>query len=85
MQTAFYLLARYGSRADVPLEDVARDYLGLDARTAKDRAARGKLPFAAWRAPSQKAPWLVNIADLAAWIDRERERAERDRVQQVAA
>jgi len=85
MQTTFFLLAQYSGRSDVPLEDVARDYLGLDARTAKDRAARGKLPFPAWRAPSQKAPWLVNISDLAVWIDRERARAERDRLQQVAA
>ena len=85
MKTAFLLLAQFDGQADIPLEDVAERYLGLDRKAARAKAAKGELPFAAYRAPSQKSPWLVNVADLAAWIDRERERAERDRVQRAAA
>ena len=84
MKTAFLLLAQFDGQADIPLEDVASRYLGYDRKTALAKAARAELPFTAYRAPGQKSPWLVNIADLAAWIDRERERAERDRVQRAA-
>ena len=73
MNTAFLLLAEFG-QADVPVEIVAERYLALDSRTAKTRAARGDLPFPAYRCGSQKTPWLVRITDLAAWIDEQRAR-----------
>lgn len=78
MNTAFLMMAEFGT-ADVPLEQVAQKYLGLDARVAKMRAARGELPFPAYRASSsQKAPWLVHVTDLAAWLVQARERAAAD-------
>ena len=73
MNTAFLLLAEFG-QADVPVEIVAERYLALDSRTAKTRAARGDLPFPAYRCGSQKTPWLVRITDLAAWLDEQRAR-----------
>lgn len=66
MNTIFLMMAEFGT-TDVPLEAVANKYLGLDMKTAKMRAARGELPFPAYRASSsQKAPWVVRITD---WTD----------------
>lgn len=62
----YLLLYEWGS-ADAPLEAVAERYLGLDAKSARAKANRGDLPFPAYRAGSQKAPWLVRIADIADW------------------
>lgn len=75
MNTAFLLLAEHGT-GDIPLAVVAEKYLGINIRIAAGKAARGELPFTAYRASgSQKSPWIVNVADLAAWIDRERAKA----------
>jgi hypothetical protein len=74
MNTTLLLMAEHG-KAILPLEDVALRYLGLNDRVAKARAGRGELPFPAFQPGSQKGPWLVNIADLAAWLDAERDRA----------
>lgn len=74
MNTAFLLLAEH-NRAILPLEEVAERYLGLNERVARAKATRGELPFPAFQPGSQKGPWLVNIADLAAWLDTERDRA----------
>ena len=73
MNTTFLLMAEFGS-ADVPVELVAERYLGMEARTAKARAARGELPFPSYQCGSQKSPRLVRITDLAAWIDEQRAR-----------
>lgn len=64
--------------ADIPLERVAEKYLGLDRREAYSRAKAGTLPFPAYRAGSQKSPWLVRIMDLAEHLDVARERARQD-------
>ncbi len=74
MSTYFALLAEFNA-ADVPLEQVAAKYFGLDRRAAIRAATQNQLPVPAFRAPSRKAPWLVNIADLARWIDTQREKA----------
>lgn len=74
MNTAFLLLAEFG-QADVPVETVCARYLGLNAGQAKRQAACAGLPFPAYRAGTQKSPWLVRITDVAAWLDKERERA----------
>lgn len=77
MNTAFLLMAQYG-KADVPLADIASDYLGMTQKEANTRATRAALPFPAYRIGSNKSPWLVRITDLAAFLDAERERAARD-------
>lgn len=77
MNTVFLLLAEFG-QTDLPLEPIAKRYLGLDERQARYKANRAALPFPAYRAGSQKSPWLVRITDLAAWIDAEREKAAAD-------
>lgn len=77
MNTAFLLMAQYG-KADVPLEEIAADYLGMKPKEANTRATRGALPFPAYRVGSNKSPWLVRVTDLAAYLDAEREKAARD-------
>lgn len=77
MNTAFLLLAQYG-KADVPLADIAGDYLGMTQKEASTRATRAALPFPAYRVGSNKSPWLVRVTDLAAYLDAEREKAARD-------
>jgi len=74
MNTLFLLMAEYGT-GDIPLEPVAAKYLGMDAAKAKREAARTALPFPAYRAGSQKSPWVVRVTDLAEWLDRSREQA----------
>jgi hypothetical protein len=70
-------MAEFG-HTDIPLETVAARYLGMDDRVARAKAGRGELPFPAFRAGSQKSPWLVRVTDLAEWLDRERARAISD-------
>ena len=77
MNTTFLLMAEFGT-TDIPLEVVAEKYLALGARAAGHKASKGELPFPAYRPGSQKSPWLVRITDLAAWLDAERAKAQRD-------
>lgn len=77
MNTQFALLAIY-EKTDIPLEVVAKDYLNMEPAGAKKKALRQQLPFPAYRAPGQKSQWLVNVADLAEFIDRERAKAAND-------
>jgi len=82
MNTALLLMAEH-NRAILPLEEVAARYLGLNERVARAKANKGELPFPAFQPGSQKGPWLVNIADLAAWLDAERDRAGRECAKRV--
>lgn len=70
----FALLAEFGT-ADIPLERISEKYFGLKPDMAFKRAALNRLPVVAFRAGSQKSPWLVSAADLAKHIDDQRERA----------
>ena len=82
MNTTFLLMAQYG-KAHIPLDVVAEDYLGMTSVRARQMAKAGKLPVPAFRvAKSQKSAWLVNTADLADYLDRQREVAKSDWVQQ---
>lgn len=73
MKTLFLLLAEYGS-GQIPL-DACSNLFGLAPAEAAKRAIRRSLPVPAFRAGSQKSPWLVHAADLAAYLDAEREAA----------
>jgi hypothetical protein len=72
--TFFALMAEFGT-AEIELERMCVKFFGLDVPEAKRRAARQKLPIPVHRAGGQKSGWLVNAADLAAHIDRQREAA----------
>jgi hypothetical protein len=73
--TYFGLLAEFGE-SEIPLARVSEKYFGLSAPKAKRRACLQQLPIPAYRAGSQKSPWLVSAADLARHIDQQRKRAE---------
>jgi IS5 family transposase len=65
-------MAEYGSSIMNPLEDLAFKVLGMSVNTAKRKARSNELPFAAVKLNnSQKAPYLVHIHDLAAYIEQQ--------------
>jgi hypothetical protein len=72
--TYFGLLAEFGE-SEIPLHRVCEKYFGLSAFKAKRRACLQQLPTPAYRAGSQKSPWLISAADLAKHIDQQRQLA----------
>ncbi|MBA2781092.1 pyocin activator PrtN family protein [Billgrantia kenyensis] len=78
MNTYFGLLAEFNGRAEIPLEEVAPRYFGINARTTSMRAGAQALPVPVYRAgDSQKSPWLVSAVDLARYIDEKRAEARK--------
>ena len=78
MNTAFALLARFESPT-VKLEDICEEFFGMTKTTAYQRAAVMDLPVPTFRGGSgQKAPRLVHVDDLAAYLDRQRAAAKRE-------
>ncbi len=75
---AFLLAARYKKPA-IFLEDVILDFMPhLTIDAANRRANKQTLPFPVFRSDSGKSPWLVNISDLAAYLESRRDAAKRD-------
>ena len=78
MNTVFVLMAKYNSPT-VPLEQVGKDFLGIENNNVlKRKAGRGEIPFPTFRLGGSKSPYMVSIQDLADWIDNQREQAKRD-------
>lgn len=75
MKTLFVLMAQFDGKAEIPLTEVCKQFLGLDDNEAKRQAAAHKLPFPAHRLGSQKSPWMVSIFDLAAYIEKQQQEA----------
>lgn len=67
MNTYFGLLAQFG-KAEIPLSECCGMF-GLSEGEAKRRATLHDLPVPAYRAGSQKGPWLVSADDLAKYLD----------------
>lgn len=80
MNTQFLLLAQYGARAVVPLDDVCRDYFQhLTPHQLARKALAGEIDLPITRIESsQKASRGVHLQDLADWIDKRREAARRE-------
>lgn len=77
MNTYQGLLIAFG-KPQVALEIIAKDFLPpMSDRTLKVRASNQQLPFPVFRTGSQKAPWLVDLRDMAEYIDSRREEAIR--------
>ena len=74
VSTYFGLLAEFGA-AEIPLEQVAPKFFGLAPEKAARRAALNQLPVPAYRAGSQKSPWLISAADLATYLDAKKAKA----------
>lgn len=77
MNTYFGLLAEFGT-AHIPLDLVAKRYLGMTPNEAKRAAGLRKLPVPAIRMGSQKSPWLIPAEDLAKYLDQLKETARRE-------
>jgi len=80
MNTVFLLMAAHEGKAVLELTEVAEKYLDLkDKAFLYRKTQNGELPFPAFKLiNSQKAPWMVAIDDLAAYIDKQREKAKKD-------
>lgn len=76
--TSFLLAMRY-RKPVILLDEAIKDYLPhLEIDAAKRLASTCKLPFPAFRPSGAKSQWLVNVADIATWLDNEREKAAKD-------
>lgn len=63
----------------VPLENVVQDYMSISIEIAKRKAIKQELPFPVIRlGEKQKAAWMVNLADLAVYIDQQTALAQQD-------
>ena len=90
INTAFLLMAQFNkvivpldqiSKVIVPLDQISKEYFGLEPRTAANYAKAGRLPLAAFRTGnSNKAPWMVNVTDLAEYLDKQRDAAKQDQI-----
>lgn len=78
MNTMFLLMAEFET-SQVPLASVAEKYLNLTPAYADKKAALGELPFLTYRdGNSQKSPRMVDVRDLAEWIDKRRSEAKKE-------
>lgn len=74
----FLLVARY-KKPVILLEEAIMDYLPhLTIDAANRRANKQTLPFPVFRGDSNKSPWLVNISDLAIFLEKRRDQAAKD-------
>lgn len=74
LNTAFLLMAQYGGRAVVPIEDVCRDYFShLDTTKFLRKVGAGEIAIPVVRMEdSQKTAKGVHLQDLADYLDARR-------------
>lgn len=72
-------MIRYSSPV-VPLETIVNDYFThMKIEEANRRANKMELPFPVFKSEeTKKAKWMVNIAQFAAYLDRQSKVAEQD-------
>lgn len=80
MNTMFLVLAQYQGLAVIPIDRVAADYFPhLTTSNLIRRIAEGKIDLTVTRIESsQKAARGVHVADLAKYIDQQRELAQKE-------
>ena len=84
MPTSFLLLAQYGGRAFIPIEEVCRDFfahLTPDALMRKVTSGDVRLPVMRTDAGSQKTAKGVHLSDLADYLDERRAAAKKEMAQ----
>lgn len=75
LNTAFLLMAEFGT-SQIPLSEIAPKYLKMSLTTAKRKANAGELPIPTYRLnDSQKSLRMINVNDLASYIDQQRDEA----------
>lgn len=80
LNTAFLLMAQYGGKAVIPVEDVCRDYFAhLDPPKFLRKVTSGEIELPIVRMEtSQKAAKGVHLQDLADYLDKRRAAAIRE-------
>ncbi len=80
MNTAFLLMAQYGGRAIIPVDDVCRDYFShLTPEKFVRKVSLGEIVIPLVRMEgSQKSAKGVHLTDLAAYIDERTEAARKE-------
>jgi hypothetical protein len=80
MNTAFLLMAQYGGKAVIPIEEVCRDYFShLNATKLVQKISAGEIRIPLVRIePSQKCAKGVALVDLAKYLDARVEAARRE-------
>jgi hypothetical protein len=80
VNTAFLLMAQYNGAAVIPLEAVCRDYFQhLTVQQLARKTTNGEIDLPVTRIESsQKAARGVHLQDLAAYIDKRREAAQKE-------
>lgn len=83
MNTFFLLMAQYDGQAVIPLQRVCSDYMHLTVEKFKRKRLDGEIdiPVVRLGANSQKAALGIHLKDLAEYIDRQREKAEKEQNQ----
>jgi hypothetical protein len=83
MNTVFLLMAQFGARAVIPIEEVRKEYFAhLETDKLLAKIARGEIALPVVRTDkSQRASKGIYVQDLAEFIDSRREVAVRERNQ----
>lgn len=56
-------------KGGIPLTEICVEYLGMQERQAKERAAAKTLPFPCFKLGGNKSPWMVRVDDFIAHLD----------------
>lgn len=78
MNTTYLGLMMEFGTSQIPLEEVHEKYFSLSLTLAKSRANTNQLPVPAYKVGTQKSSWIIDAADLAALIDKNKAAATRD-------
>jgi hypothetical protein len=83
MNTVFFLMAQFGARAVIPLDEVRREYFShLELDKFQRKLATGEIALPVVRIEkSQKSAKGIYIQDLAQYIDDQRAAAVKERDQ----
>lgn len=73
--TYFALMAEFGT-GHIPITEIGKKYFGYDEAKAKKEAAAGSYPFPVFRVGSNKSVWMVDIAEMATFLDKAKEKAK---------
>lgn len=77
MKTFTMLFARFESPT-VRLEEISEEFFGISAKFAGRHAQKGDIPVPTFRLGSAKSGWLIHLEDLANYIDKQRQQAQKD-------
>jgi len=83
MNTVFFLMAQFGPRAIIPIDEVCQEYFShLETEKLLAKITRGEIPLPVVRTDkSQRTAKGVYVQDLADFIDVQRAAAVKERNQ----